>query len=247
MTMRHDLRYAIRTLINNPGFTATAVLSLALGIGANVAIFSVLHAVIIQPLPYKEAGRLITIWNHNETQIRGVIGTLGGALERYPYASISYPDYLDFKEHATSLGESAVYGRSLRYLTGADRPREVEGFQVSAEFFDLLGVGPLMGQPGLEKDTATLSHALWQDAFGADPDIIGRTITLNDRPHTVTAVMPPRFDYPTGAGVWVPLHFNRPARRWAQWLTAVVRLKPGATVEQVQAELAAIAAGLGKR
>ncbi|MCP5115958.1 MAG: ABC transporter permease, partial [bacterium] len=187
--MRHDLRYAIRTLINNPGFAATAVLSLALGIGANVAIFSVLHAVILQPLPYKEADRIITIWNENEEITPRARPNGGGGLERYPYASVSLPDYLDWKEQAGSLGEFAVYELVRRYLSGTDRPRQLQGIRVSAEFFHVLGVSPLMGQPSVELDTAVLSHALWQDALGGDPDIVGKRILLDDRPHTVTAVM----------------------------------------------------------
>jgi putative ABC transport system permease protein len=236
-----DLRYGVRTLLKNPGFTAVAVIALALGIGANSAIFSVVNAVLLQPLPYRDPDRLVMVWEDN---------TKGG----YPRNTPAAANFLDWREQSRVFEGMAAIANQSFALTGAGEPERIDGRRVSASLFPLLGVEPLLGraflpeedQPGAGR-AVILSHGLWQRRFGSDPNITGKALTLNGESHTVVGVMPAHFQFPAREDeLWVPIAFTneQAANRGTHYLQVVARLKPGVTVEQTQAEMSAIAARL---
>ena len=241
-TLLQDLRYGIRMLAKKPAFTVVAVLTLALGIGANTSIFTVVDAALLRSLPYKDPARLVQLWETRRT----------GDLKQ---VDASYPDYLDWGGQATALEGICGYtgwGGSFT-LTGRDTPEMIEGARVTASFFSVLGVEPMLGRaflPGEDRPdaepTVILSHSLWQRRFGADPNIIGQRLILDGNGYTVLGVLPQSFQFaPMGkAELWVPL---RPFpfqvnRRFMHWLDVIARLKPGVTLEQAQAEMTTIAA-----
>jgi predicted permease len=241
-TLIQDLRYGIRMLAKKPAFTVVAVLTLALGIGANTSIFTVVDAALIRSLPYKDPARLVQLWETRRT----------GDLKQ---VDASYPDYLDWGGQATAFEGICGYtgwGGSFT-LTGRDTPEMIEGARVTASFFSVLGVEPILGRsflPGEDRPdaetTVILSHGLWQRRFGADPSIIGQRLILDGNGYTVLGVLPQSFQFaPMGkAELWVPL---RPFpfqvnRRFMHWLDVIARLKPGVTLEQAQAEMTTIAA-----
>src|SRR5918999_2808393 len=194
-----DVRHALRMLARSPGFSFVAVLTFALGIGVNTAVFSVFNGVLLRPLPYSDPDRIAMIWMDNRRQnIREDI--------------TSYPNYRDWRDQSTSFQHMAAYTPSSFNLTGADEPERLIGAQVTASFFDVIGVRPLLGRvfaasqetPG--NDTVVvISQGLWQRRFGGAPDVLGRTIVLNGRPHEVIGVMPPAFQHPAKAELWKPL------------------------------------------
>ena len=234
-TLLQDVRYGLRVLWKNPGFTVIAALTLALGIGANTAIFSVVNAVLLQPLPYAKADELVTIYN-----------TPGGD-ERWP---LSPQAYLNLKTHNTVFADVAALSNKgwPANLTGDGNPERLQGFQVSANLFSLLGVAPQRGRaflgeedrPGANR-VVMLSHEFWRRRFGADPQVVGRALTLNGDTYTVVGVMPADFRFFTKADVWTPLAFtaedeNDPAG----YLYVVGRRKPGVSFGQAGAEVEAI-------
>lgn len=234
-----DLRYAVRQLAKAPGFTAVAVLTLALCIGANSAVFSVIRAILLKPFPWPHSEQLVLI--HNTYPLMG--------LER---AGSSIPDYLDRRQGVASLQESAlVTGISLN-LALAGAPERIEGRRVTPSLFPLLQVPPALGRTFTEEDarvgaprTVVLSDSLWRNRFGADPGIVGRDIRMNGEPYTVTGVMPPGFYFPTPrVQLWVPFVFTDQQRsdeeRGHEYSTLIARLKPGATIAQAQREVEAI-------
>ncbi|HEV3471346.1 MAG TPA: ABC transporter permease [Pyrinomonadaceae bacterium] len=236
-----DLRYGVRTLLKNPGFTAVAVVALALGIGANTAIFSVVNAVLLRPLPYRDPDRLVMVWEDN---------TKGG----YPRNTPAAANFLDWREQSRVFEGMAAIANQSFALTGAGEPERIDGRRVSASLFPLLGVEPLLGrvflpeedQPGAGR-AVILSHGLWQRRFGSDPNITGKALTLNGESHTVVGVMPAHFRFPAREDeLWVPIAFTneQAANRGTHYLQVVARLRPGVTVEQAQAEMSAIAARL---
>jgi putative ABC transport system permease protein len=234
-TIWRDVRLAGRTLARAPGFTIAAVLALALGIGATTAIFSVVDAVLLRPLPYDEPDRLAVIFN------RG-------------FSAVSPANFLDWRRQASRLsamGAAEAWGTNLG---GGDRAERLEGVHVTAGLLPMLGVRPLLGRlfvpeednPG-RSHVVVLNHRLWQRRFGGDPGIIGRSLLLDGEPHTVVGVMPRGFEFPpfwaTGAEVWAPMPLSdRATNRHAESLRAFARLAPGATLEEARAELATIAA-----
>ena len=234
-TLFQDVRYGLRVLWKNPGFTVIAALTLALGIGANTAIFSVVNAVLLQPLPYAKADELVTIYN-----------TPGGD-ERWP---LSPQAYLNLKTHNTVFADVAALSNKgwPANLTGDGNPERLQGFQVSANLFSLLGVAPQRGRaflgeedrPGANR-VVMLSHEFWRRRFGADPQVVGRALTLNGDTYTVVGVMPADFRFFTKADVWTPLAFtaedeNDPAG----YLYVIGRRKPGVSFGQAGAEVEAI-------
>jgi len=236
-----DLRYGLRVLVKNPGFTTVAVVALALGIGANSAIFSVVNAVLLRPLPYKDPDRLVMIWEDD---------TKGG----YPRDTPAAANYIDWRDQNQVFEGMAAMADQSFNLTGAGEPERIEGRRVSASLFPLLGVEPQLGrafspeedQPGGSR-VAVMSHGLWQRRFGADPSVIGRPLTLNGESYTVVGVMPSHFQFPTRESeLWVPIAFTsqEAANRGRHYLKVVARLKPGVSVEQAQAEMSTIAARL---
>ena len=239
--MFQDLRFGLRMLVKDPVFTVVAVLTMALGIGAITAIFTVVDAALLRSLPYKDPERLFQLW---ETRKTGEIKQLDA----------SYPDYLDWGRQDEVLEGICGYTGWGGSFTLTDRagPERIEGAKVTATFFSVLGVDPLLGRAFLEGEdqpgaapTVILSHALWNRRFGADPAIVGRQIKLDGEGYTVLGVLPRSFQFaPMGnAELWVPLRPNegQVSRRFMHWLDVIVRLKPGISLEQAQAQLTAIA------
>ncbi|HZS04396.1 MAG TPA: ABC transporter permease [Blastocatellia bacterium] len=235
-TVWHDLRYGLRVLFKKPGFTVVAVVALALGIGANTAIFSVVNAVLLRPLPYPNPEQLAWVWVDNRREgIREDI--------------TSYPNFEDWrKQNQVFQGLAGV--RTQRFnLTGNGDPEEVRGASVSANFFELMGVSQMTGHGFTTEDeqeghdqVVVLGHGLWQRRFGGDPGVVGGTISLNGRSMTVVGIMPRGFQFPDKVELWRPLAPNNDLRqaRGAFWLPVIGRLKPGVTRAQAQAEMGVI-------
>ena len=242
-SLLQDLRFGVRVLLKRPGFTLIAVLTLALGIGATTAIFSVVHAVLLRPLPFAEAERLVYLTERN-TQLDNV--------------SLSWPNFTDWRAQQSVFENLAVYNRDSYNLTRADaEPERLPAAQTSAALFNVLRVQAAVGRvftdeedkPGAEP-VCVLSYGLWQRSFGGDAAIVGRQITLNGRGYTVVGVMPREFQYPARAEVWLPLgQLYQPAwgnRNNHLGLFGVARLKPGVTVSQARADLERVAANLAQ-
>jgi putative ABC transport system permease protein len=237
----NDLRYAIRLQRKNPGFTIVAVIALALGIGANTAIFSVVNTVLLRPLPYKDPERLVMVWEE---------ATKAG----YPQDTPTAANFVDWRtQNQTFEGMAAIADDSFN-LTGTGDPERLEGQRVSTDLFPLFGVEPQIGrvfaaaedQPGNER-VVLLSYGLWQRRFGGDAGIVGKTLQLNGAGYTVVGVMPARFQFPTPDDeVWVPIAFTQEdaANRNRHYLRVVGRLKPGVSLAQAQADMSTIATRL---
>ena len=235
-----DIRLAIRLLLKHPGFLAVAAGTLALGIGANTAVFSLLNAVLLRPLPYAAPERLVVAWEVNFAR-QGKPNVVGPA------------NFLRWKERSASFGAMAAIADSRGILSGVGEPEQVEGQDVSAELFPLLGVQPAHGRtfrreedrPG--GDTViVLGDRLWRRRFNADPSTVGRAITLNGRPFTVVGIMPPGFNVLTStADFWTPIAFDERARApHGRYLRVVGRLRDGVSLRQAQADMDVLAAGL---
>lgn len=235
--LSQDVRLALRVLRRSPGFSAVAVLTLALAVAATTTIFGVVDAVIIQPLPFADPARLVHV---RETTPRGDEFTA------------SEPDYLDFAAQNRSLAALAAYKPVDLALTGAGEPLRLHGAAASASLFPLLGVRPAIGRgfradedaPGDPSSVVVLSHALWTARFGGDSTVVGRTVTLDGRAHTVIGVMRADDRFPE-ADVYVPLHASPRADRTDHWLELVGRLRPGVTIAAAQADLARVARDIG--
>ncbi len=236
-----DIRFGLRHLLRSPGFTVVAGLTLALGIGANTAIFSVVQAVLLEPLAYKDAGRLVTVLHR---------GT----------APVAPANYLDWRKQATTsfaaMGAAQVWNPNL---TGVDQPETVRALQVTQSLLPMLGVEPALGrvfaagedQPGRDRE-AVLSYKLWQRRFGGQPDVIGQQVTLNGEQYTVVGVMPPSFQFApfwaTRTELWVPLSLEaRQQDRLGQSLRVFARLNEGATLDQARAEIGTVTARLERQ
>jgi len=241
-----DVRYALRMLAKNPAFTAIAVIALALGIGANTAIFSVVNAVLLRPLPFKNPGQIVMVWEN--------AAHLG-----FPKDTPSPANFLDWQKQAQSfIGMAAMAERSFN-LTGVGEPERLEGRRVSANLFDLLGVPALLGRTFVADDdrpathVVLLSYSLWQRRFGSDPSVIGRALTLNGESYTVIGVMPPFVQLPgysiRNDQLWVPIAFPQEERsqRGNHFLEVIARLKAGITLKQAQVEMETIAARLAQQ
>ena len=239
-TLLQDLRFAVRTLAKSPGFTAVAVLTLALGIGANTAIFSAVNTVLLKPLPYPGSDRLVQIMS---TGFRGV---------RF---GVSFPDLHDLRALSHDLTGVAATTTQRYNLTGAGDPREVQAAAVTADLFDVLQVRPEIGHGFAPADERTplalLSHGLWVTSFGRDPAILGRTISLDGRSFTVVGVMPAGFQFPDeDVQVWTPIgeflsqNPQAETNRGMHFLNAVARLGPSVTLERVVGDVKLLAARL---
>jgi len=244
-----DFRYALRMLQRSPGFTAVAVLTLALGIGANTAIFSVINSVLLSPLPYHDPGGLVMVWESNSQHPN-------------PHNTVSPPNFLDWQSRSTVFSSMAYIADVRNNLTGNGEPEEVVVQAVSANFFSLLGVNPILG-PGFTTENGQAGHdnvvildyGLWKERFAGDPAIVGKSILLNGKPQTVVGVAPQNFNWfikdssLTGAKprIWSPFVFPQSFhdhKQIGRFLTVAARLKPGVTYSQAQAEMSAIAAQL---
>ena len=239
--LRQDLSYTGRMLRRSPGFAVTAVAIVALGIGATTAAFSVTDFVLIRPLPFPEADRLIKIWEK----------TPG-----YPTMELSPPNYRDWKAAATSFDSMGTYRGAAFTVTGSGEPRRWEGAAVEADLLRTLRVAPLIGRAFTADDdragapgTVLLNYRLWQTEFGGEPNVIGRSLTFDDTPYTVIGVMPREFHFPGRDSLfWIAIRFTErdyeQSQRANNYLNAVGRLRPGATLEQARTELDLIAARL---
>lgn len=235
-----DLKYSIRTLAKSPGFTAVAILTLALGIGANTAIFGVVNAVLLRPLPFQNPSRLVWSW---------------GNCPLCDHGAVSPADFLDYRAQNRSFesyGAMAV-GDSLFNLTGNDKPIQIKGSMVTAGFFDTLGIQPRYGRVFRESDEKTtdpeaviLSHHLWQDRFGGDPSVIGKSVSLDGKSRTVVGVLATDIPLLSEADLWFPAPFLNQGMqsRRSHFLRPIGLLKPGVTISQAQSELDAIAVSL---
>ena len=242
-----DLRYALRSLAKSPGFTAVVVLTLALGIGANTALFSVVNGVLLNPLRYAEPDRLIALYSRKAN---------------YERSSISYPDFLDWVRGNRSFSALAAYRPNDFNLTGSGEPERVPAEMVSASFFPLLGVQPVLGRTLLPEDdqigakpVALISEGLWTRRFGSSRDVLGQSLTLNNVAYTVVGVIPADFHY-TGVNfqrsdVYTPIgQWNDPTfrdRRASMGLFAAGRLRPGVTFERAKADMDALGRHLAER
>src|SRR5829696_3588748 len=239
-TLLNDVRYAVRTLARQPGFAAVAVLTLALGIGANTAIFSVIDAALLRSLPYREPARLVHLWETKRSR-------------DFERREASYPDFLDWRAQGAEVfeGLAGYTGRPVT-LADAGEATRARGAAVTANFFDLLGVNAAAGrtfvggEDGLEaRRVAVLSHGLWRRRFGGERSAVGREVTLDGQAYTVVGVLPAGFDFALlgDTEVWTPLAPTPDvaSRRYLHWLKAVGRLKPGASLEAAQAHLATVA------
>ena len=234
--MYNDLRYAVRLFVRNPGFTAVVVLILALGIGANTAIFSLVNTVLLRPLPYPEPDRLVTLWERNLKE--------GGK------HLVSPADFFDLQKSTQSFEYLAALYPPGFNLTGVNEPERISGARVSASIFPTLGVKPFLGRtfnpeedrPGTER-TVILSHGLWQRRFGSDSLIVGKTATLSGNPYTIVGVLPAGFTTPGLFGnntpdAWAPIGLDpNVTSRKARYLRIYGRLKPGVTLQQAQVEM----------
>jgi putative ABC transport system permease protein len=244
-TLLQDIRYALRTLLKAPGFTAIAILTLALGIGANTAIFSVVYAALLRPLPYSQANRLLTV------------GEVRSAQETYWDAS--YPDYVDWTKQSKAFQSLAGVGFDGFVFRGHGEPQLLVGAQVTTNFFSTLGVTPMLGHdfPANEDVTAKdakvalLTYGFWRKEFGGDPNIVGRSIQLDNGSVTVIGVLPRNFEFaPTAnAPIFVPMHLGGDfadfgQRRSLRWMKVIGRLAPGATPATARTEMNAINARL---
>lgn len=232
-TLIQDLRYGLRMLARNPGFTAVAVITLALGIGANTAIFSVVNPALIHALPYRDADRLVLVGERTKDMPPGVWWALSAA------------NFLDWeKQNHVFEGMAAAYDFNVN-LTGQGEPVRLEGKRLTTNFLPLLGVQPAQGRSFVEHEDniAILSHRLWARRFGSDPNVIGRAITLNDESYTVVGVMPSEFRFFPQAQVFLPNPFRALVMtdRTTKILYAIARLAPSVTLAQAQAEMNTLA------
>jgi putative ABC transport system permease protein len=247
-TLTRDIRYGFRTLTKNPGFSIVAILTLALGIGANTAIFSVVYAALIRPLPYWQPDGLITL-----TELRPQEGQSAQSNTRI--WDSSYPDYLDWTRQSKSFQSLAGFSGDGFTLYGAGEPELVLGAQTTINFFSTLGVKPFLGRDFAAGEdiakgpkVAILSYGSWIRRFGGDPHIVGRSIRLDANSVSIIGVLPREFEFaPRGnAEIWVPLHIEKDlvTRRSLRWMPVIGRLAPGMTQQQAQAELNSISAGI---
>ena len=241
-TLLQDIRYGIRTLLKQPAFTAIAIITIALGIGANTAIFSVVNAVILRPLPYTDADRLMMLWST----------TAKDGNQEQPF---SFADYNDLRAQAKSFSTIAAASPLWNFtLTGGGEPEPIQGLWVSQNLFDTLGARPEIGRGFLADDdrqganpVVMISNALWQRRFGGDRNVIGRPLTVSGANATIIGVMPADFHFLEGAAeLWAPLSLNQFANsaRNVRLLSVVGRLNGNVTITQVNAELSAVGAQL---
>ncbi len=245
--MIQDIRFGLRILRKNPGYTLVAVLTLALGIGANTAIFSIVNRVLLQPLPYPDAERLVTLWERNP--LKGIENE-----------NVSPPDFADWSAQQRSFERLAFWtGPGEFNLVQPDGVRKVRTAYASAELFPTLGVAPLIGRTFLAEEdrpqgnqVALIAHDFWQSHFALDPDVLGKTLTVDTfgrRDYTIIGVLPRNFRFPDETEVWLPAGWNGLPRdrRAGPWLTVLARLKSGVTPATAQTEMDAIQRRIAER
>jgi putative ABC transport system permease protein len=231
-----NLKFALRLLRKSPGFALVTIVIMALGIGANTAIFSVVHAVLLEPLPFRDADHLVQIWHTPPQKSFPGMTTF----------SVSAANFLDWQKQSHTFEQMALYTGAKFDVTGAGKPEAVTAAPVSDGFFSLLGVQPLHGRVFLPEEDhpgqnheVILTYKFWQTHYAADPNVIGRSINLDGQPYTIVGVMGPKMDKPGFAQLWVPLALTakEAAVRGEHHFLSIARLKPGVTLEQAQAEM----------
>jgi putative ABC transport system permease protein len=229
-----DIRHGVRTLLKQPAFTLVAVITLALGIGANTAIFSVVNAVLLRPLPFKDSERLMMVWNKGAEAAGG------------DHTPLAVADLLDWRAQNKSFESIGALQNATLNFSGGDVPEQIPAALVSANLLSVLGVGVQLGRDFLPSDEQTgsprvvlLSDQFWRSHFGADPKIVGRTINLNGVSTTIVGVMPAQLNFPSqNVQLWRALQWQQPTRRGPYYLTGVARLKRGMPIEQARADSA---------
>ena len=232
-SLLQDVKYGWRMLWKNPAFTAVAVTVVALGIGANTAIFTVVDAVLLRPLPFAEPDRLVAVWED--------ASHMG-----FPHNTPAPANFIDWKKQNQAFSDMAAFADRTLNLSGDGEPEKLDGFAAAWNLFPLLGVKPALGRtfspeedrPGGPK-VVLISHGLWKRRFGGDPGLIGRDIRVNDEIHTVVGVMPPEFHYFKQTEIWTPMAFSEDqwARRGAHFLYVIARLKPRVTLDQARIDM----------
>src|SRR5215472_461497 len=238
-----DLRQGLRQLLKSPGFAAVAVITFALGIGANTAIFSVVNAVLLRPLAFKDSDGLVRIWHVPPKKSFPGMTTF----------AVSAANYLDWQNQNHAFSRMAIYTYHGFTYTGGDKAEQVDAGAVSSEFFSTLGVQPMLGrvptpeedQPG-RSQVVVLSHRFWQEHFGSSHEIVGHQIALDGTTYLVAGVMPPSFRFPDFAEMWTPMAWTdrQKAVRGEHHYLVIARLKPGVDVQQAQAEMNTISSRL---
>ena len=247
--MLTDLKYALRMLVKSPTFAIIAVLTLALGIGANSAIFSVIDTMLLRPLPFKDPDQIVMAWGRYANDSGSVRGNVH-----------SFPDYIDLRDQSQSFSAMAAFTRTAAVLAQAEDAQYLEGVAITPEIFDVLGVPPLLGRGFTQEEAkdqgirvVVLTYPLWQRAFGGDPKVLGQAVTLSGRSYTVVGVMPDGWKFPIEdeqIDYVVPLQYlvaSALTNRGSHFLSVVGRLKPGVPERQAEAELSAIAGRLSKQ
>ena len=234
-TMWQDLKYGARQLLRSPGFTAVAVLTLALGIGSTTLVFSLANGLLVRPLPYVEPERLVAVEEFDPLRPESSFG-------------VAFPNYLDFRARTRLFDDVAVFTEGLATIRGEGEAERVRAASVSDGIFPILGVEPILGRViSKEEDSpdgpraVVLGQELWQRRYGGDPNILGRAVQIGSQPYTVVGVMPSSFRFPERAELWVPLQLS-PERytRTDHYLEGIASLKPGVTVGQATQELRAL-------
>ena len=235
-----DVSFSLRIFVKSPGFSLTAILILAFGIGLTTAIFSVVNVVLLRPLPYKDPDRLVTVWGYDRPK-------------GFDTDQVSYPDFIDWKNQNHVFESMAASTDAMYTMTGAGEPAAIIAYQFSPEYFDVMGVAPALGrtflpdeiEPG-KNHVVVLSNRLWKERFGGDRDIAGRSVKLDGNPYTVIGVMPPSFQYPSSTELWTPLTISPEYAndRGVRFLRIMARRKRGATLEQARTEMNTIASRL---
>jgi putative ABC transport system permease protein len=241
-TFLNDIRYSARVLLKRPALSFVAILTLALGLGTNSAVFAIIDALVIRPYSFRDVDRIVMI-----------AGT--SPQETFRQETVSPADFLDWRKQADTVQHLSAMSWWDANLVGRDEPERVQGFFVSAGFFEALGVKPAHGRAFVADDEVVgrhrrvvLSHGLWQRRFGGDPSIVGRTALIDGVPHEVVGVAPEKFHFPMGADMWAPLSFDAKASavRVRRYLTVIGRLAPNRTLEDAQAQLAVVAERLAR-
>ncbi|HEY6403008.1 MAG TPA: ABC transporter permease, partial [Blastocatellia bacterium] len=247
-TLWQDMRYGARMLLKNPGFTLVAVITLALGIGANTAIFSVVNAALIRAFPYRDADRLVVVWEKSR---------------QFEHNTISPANFFDWQEQNNVFESLAAFADTRANITSDGEPEEIPAQRITGNLFSVLGVNALLGRtitqddskPG-QNNVVVISYGLWQRRFGGDPKVIGRKVILGTFENTIVGIMPPDFKWHvrknslTGqvAELWTPWAVTNEFRQFrGRSLSAVARLKPGASMQQARAEMEAIAGRLAEQ
>ena len=239
-TLFQDVRYAVRVLLKQPGFALVAVVTLALGVGANSAIFSVVDASLLRPLPFKDPARLVHLWETNPQK-------------EFDRREASYPDFLDWRREGAEFESVAGFTPTFFTLAGGEGPERVQGAAVTSNFFDTLGVAPLRGRAFVEGDEAAggpcvvlLSHKLWQRRYGGDEHIVGQSVATGGGSCTIAGVLSASFSFASlgDAEMWTTLQVSpqQAAARYWHWVQVVARLKPGASLQTARAQMQTVAA-----